>query len=431
MNMHSDSSFSASRRLRFNRATLASQQRDGGKPVLVGIDREALSLNVGIIRRRLGARGLCAVLKGDAYGHGIDLVGSCLLDQCTHMAAVDNYELVALRKMAPNTPLLRLRVGTEAEISQAARAGWRIREMAASRDKIERISRLHAHFGARAEIHLTLDAAGLGRNGFFFRDLDDIDVLARDIMAMPNVTVASIACHLPDAGSADPSDRDDPSRVAIDKFRAAVSVLLRHMRENGRKLPELSAYSSASSCAFGQSDSLLDLGCAVFDRIGSSLLGLTEGNGHGERNTSQVMHVSTAVCDVVHRQVGETVGYERSYAVEAANGEDVALLGAGWLTLSRYQQGIGKTELPAWCIGPDGSPHRFLGRQSMNISTIAAKSARGGNLKTGDMCFLTTDFHGTDCAPTIPRIAKWMGGVQHEFVTSAFGTSPSSLRFLF
>jgi alanine racemase len=431
MNIHSDPTFSASRRRRFNKAALETEQRNGGKPVLVGIDREALALNAGIIRDRLGARGLCAVLKGDAYGHGVDLVGSCLIDQCTHIAAVDNHELDVLRKVAPYTPLLRLRVGTESEIGQAARAGWGIREMAASRDKLDRIGRIHAHFGACAEIHLSLDAAGLGRNGFFFRDLDDIDTLARDIMAIPNVTITSIACHLPDAGSADPLDRNDPSRAAIDRFRAAVLVLLRHIRENGRKLPELSAYSSASSRAFGEGESLADLGCAVFDRIGSSLLGLTEGNRHGERNTCQVMHVSTAVCDVVHRQVGETVGYEHSYEVEAANGEDVALLGVGWLTLSRYQQGIGKTELPAWCIGPDGSSHRFLGRQSMNISTITAKSVRGGTLATGDMCFLTTDFHGADSAPTIPRIARWMGGVQHEFVTSAFGASPSSSRFLF
>ncbi|WP_412073938.1 alanine racemase [Tritonibacter mobilis] len=399
--------------------------------MLVGIDREALSLNVSLIKERLGGRGLCAVLKGDAYGHGIDLIGSCILDNCTHVAAVDNHELDTLRKMAPDTPLIRLRVGTEAEISEAARAGWRIREMAASREKIEWIARLHAHFGARAEIHLSLDAAGLGRNGFFFRDLNDIDVLARDIMAMSNVTIASIACHLPDAGSAVPSNRDDPSRVAIGRFRAAASVLLRHIQENGHQLPELSVYSSASSCAFGQNDSLLDLGCKVFDRIGSSLLGLTKDNRHGERNTLQVMHVSTAVCDVVHRQVGETVGYEHSYKVEADSGEDVALLGAGWLTLSRYQQGSGKTELPAWCIGPDGAPHRFLGRQSMNISTITAKSELGRTLTTSDMCFLTTDFDGADHAPTIPRVANWMGGVQHEFVTSAFGASPSSLRFLF
>ncbi|WP_374427021.1 alanine racemase [Paracoccus sp. (in: a-proteobacteria)] len=429
--MQSDQIFHVSRRWRFNQAALAYQRRDGGRPVLVGIDREALALNAGIIRDRLGTRGLCAVLKGDAYGHGVDLVAPCLVDQCTHMAAVDNRELGVLRKLVPDTPLIRLRVGADDEIDQAACAGWRIREMAASREKLKQIARIHEHFGACAQIHLSLDAAGLGRNGFFFRGLDDIEMLARDIMEIPNVEIASIACHLPDAGGANPFDRDDPSRIAIERFRAAVSVLLGHMRERGCKLPELSAYSSASSCAIGESESLRDFGCAVFDRIGSSLLGLTGCNRHGERRTFQVMHVSTAVCDVVHRQVGETVGYERSYEVQEPAGEEVALLGAGWLTLSRYQQGIGKTEQPAWCIGPDGSPHWFLGRQSMNISTITAKSARGGTLSTGDMCFLATDFHGGEHAPTIPRIAEWMGGVQHEFVTSTLGAGPSSARFLF
>lgn len=431
MNMHANSSSSASRRRRFNNAAAACQDGVGNRPVLVGIDREALKINAGIIRKRLGSRGLCAVLKGDAYGHGVELVSSSLLNQCTHMAAVDNYELEALRKVAPDMPLLRLRVGSDAEIGHAARAGWRVREMVASRDKLERISHIYAQFGAQAELHLSLDAAGLGRNGFFFQSVDDIEVLARDIAAIPNISIASIACHLPDAGRADTLDKDDPTRAALDRFRSAVLVLFRHLREAGRKPPEISAYSSASSCAFGERDPLGDLGCQMFDRIGSSLLGLTEGNRHGEHGTSQVMHVSTQVCDVVHRRAGESIGYEHSYTVDKAKGECVALLGAGWLTLSRYQQGIGKTDHPAWCLGPDGSRHSFLGRQSMNISTIEAKSAAGRTLEIGDMCYLTTDFHGSECGPSIARIAAWMGGVQHEFVTSSFGASPSSSRFLF
>lgn len=431
MNMHANSSSSASRRWRFNEAVAACQDIIGDRPVLVGIDCEALKINAGIVRKRLGNRGLCAILKGDAYGHGVKLVSSLLVDKCTHMAAVDNYELEALREVAPDMPLLRLRVGADTEINHAARAGWRVREMAASRDKLERISDIYAHLGTQAEIHLSLDAAGLGRNGFSFQNLDDIENLAQDITSMPNVSIASIACHLPDAGNANPFHRNDPSRVALERFRWAARALLRHLREEGRQLPEISAFSSASSYAFGEHDPLGELGCQMFDRIGSSLLGLTEGNRHGEQGTTQVMHVSTHVCDVVHRRAGESIGYEHAYTVDNANGESVALLGAGWLTLSRYHQGIGKTDLPAWCLGPDGARHNFLGRQSMNISTIKAKSAAGSTLKIGDMCYLTTDFHGADRGPTIARVAEWMGGVQHEFVTSSFGATPSSSRFLF
>ena len=416
---------------RFMACGIRAMERDGAKPVMAGIDGVALRGNVERIRQRLGSRGLCAVLKGDAYGHGIDIVAPQILHACSHVAAVDNHELTAVRLLEPEMPLIRLRVGSEFEITQAARAKLNIREMAASLPKIEEIDQIAGHLGQRAEIHLSLDAAGFGRNGLNLADQKMLRSLWKAVLGLKHVRIASIGCHLPDAARADPGCGEDPSRRALDRFVAAARDLFRMCSEAGARLPEISAFSSASSVAFGGCVFPAELSTRAFDRIGSSLFGLTAHSRHQEPGTRQVMHVATVVCDVVHRQEGEEIGYEHCYRVEQEGGEKVALLGAGWLALSRYQQGLGKVSSPACCMSAAGRTHWFLGRQSMNISTVAARESGGTELAPGDLVFLTTDHGPRDACPTIARVAAWMGGVQPEYVTSTFGGSASTMRFPF
>lgn len=406
-------------------------ESDGVKPMIVGVDRAALRANLAIIRGRLGERGLCAVLKGDAYGHGIDIVAPEVVPVCSHVAAVDNYELGTVRGVDPDIPLLRLRVGSEFEIAEAAHKRWRVREMAASIIKLREIDSIAGWLGQRADIHLSLDAAGLGRNGLNISDKGVFEDFLGAALALENIHIASVGCHLPDAGSADPRDPKDSSRAALERFTDALRVLFARFAARGLRLPEVSAFSSASSCAFGDQGDMNLLEQPVFDRIGSSLFGLTVHNRHPEAGTRQVMHAGACVCDVVHRRHGEAIGYEHSYRVEEPEGEMIALLGVGWLSLSRYHQGVGKTQKPAFCMNRFGGRNLFVGRQSMNISTLRSSDCDGRELASGDLLYLTSDHGSPENSPTIARVAEWMGGVQPEFVTSTFGGSASSMRFPF
>ncbi len=72
-----------------------------------------------------------------------------------------------------------------------------------------------------------------------------------------------------------------------------------------------------------------------------------------------------------------------------------------------------------------------LGRQSMNVMTIAAEHVSGRVLSSGDLVYLTTGGEPTDQTPSILALSRLMGDVQPEFVTASLGGSPSSLRFLF
>lgn len=58
----------------FLSAASVALDRYGQYPVLVGIQESVLTENIEHINTRIGSRNLCAVLKGDAYGHNVALV---------------------------------------------------------------------------------------------------------------------------------------------------------------------------------------------------------------------------------------------------------------------------------------------------------------------------------------------------------------------
>ena len=416
---------------RFLAAVEEIEETDGGRPVYVGIDLRAIAANLSAVEDRLDDRTICAVLKGDAYGHGIEHVLPALVGKCSHYGIVDNCEASAVRAIDAETPVVRMRVGSSSEIVGAVKRSLNIREMVASNDKIDEVGAIAVRHDARIDLHVSLNTAALGRNGVDVSTFEAIHRLTRTVLRHSNLRLASVGCHLPDAGSSDPTGVGDPSREALERFEATARSILPIVSDAGAELPELSAYSSASSCAFGSRGLSSGDGVRRFDRIGSSLFGLTRNSRFRERTCCQAMHVATRVCDVVHRNHDDTIGYERSYRIQAEEGEEIALIGAGWLTLSRYLQGVGKTDRPMLLMSEHGDRHPLVGRQSMNISTVRGEGHRGKRLRSGDLLYLTTDYEIGAEPPTIADLATIAGSVQPEFVSSALGSTTSSRKFAF
>jgi len=72
----------------------------------VEISRSALLHNVRSLRERLGPnRMIAAVLKGNAYGHGRDLVAKMIADSVDLLAAADPADAIALADLAPGKAL--------------------------------------------------------------------------------------------------------------------------------------------------------------------------------------------------------------------------------------------------------------------------------------------------------------------------------------
>ena len=78
------------------------------------ISLAALDHNLSLLRRRIGPRAkLCAVVKADAYGHGLALLMESLSHRVDYMAVATPEEALTLRRWGYTGPLLVFLLGAD------------------------------------------------------------------------------------------------------------------------------------------------------------------------------------------------------------------------------------------------------------------------------------------------------------------------------
>lgn len=134
-------------------------------PAVVTVDLAAISDNVRVLRERAGGAELMAVVKADAYGHGlVPSARAALAGGACALGVAQPSEALALRAAGVRAPVLTWLVapGTdltplvEAGVEVAASAPWVLDELAAAARAT----------GVEAVCQLKVDT-GLGRNGAF------------------------------------------------------------------------------------------------------------------------------------------------------------------------------------------------------------------------------------------------------------------------
>ena len=79
------------------------------RPTTARIDLDAVAHNVGVIRRLIGPRKICAAVKADAYGHGAPIVCHALSAAGVDMfAVVMTEEALDLRAAGITEPIVLL-----------------------------------------------------------------------------------------------------------------------------------------------------------------------------------------------------------------------------------------------------------------------------------------------------------------------------------
>ncbi len=181
----------------------------------VEIDLAALDRNVGRIKAAL-PRGIryVAVVKANAYGHGMPEVVSRLLQAGIDRFAVANVEEAGqLREIGPEAEILVLSPALPEEWSRAVESGLDL--TLSSEDEAEGLAALAAARGARARVHLKVDT-GMGRAGAWHEEAPAL--LAR-ILELPALELRGLYTHFAHADG-------DPALTAEQRRRFA-AVLAR------------------------------------------------------------------------------------------------------------------------------------------------------------------------------------------------------------
>ncbi|TCP11816.1 alanine racemase [Crenobacter luteus] len=302
------------------------------RPIRVDIDLAAIRHNYLIAKRKAPASRAWAVVKADAYGHGVRRVAQALADVADGFALLNIEDAVALRQDGVSAPILLLEGPFDAA-EVAAMAEYRLSGALHSREQLAWLAKAPAPLEVWPKVN-----SGMNRLGFAPGAL--AGVLA-DLAALPAVRVAGVMTHFATA---------DEARGVAEQW-ARFEPLVR-----GLGLPVSSANTAA---LWDFPDTHRDwvrpgiglYGCSPFaDRLGAGL------------GLRAAMRLSADVIAVQSLAPGDAVGYGRLFVAERPMRIGIVACG--------YADGYPRVAGNGTPVAVDGAPSGLVGRVSMDMLAV-------------------------------------------------------------
>jgi alanine racemase len=267
------------------------------RPTFARIDSAALAANFQAFRTRANGAKIMAVVKADAYGHGLLKCARLFADLGADYFGVGFVEEgIALRKSGIREPILVLGGIVGSQI--ALFLEYELDMTASSVFKIEAINAAATFSGQRARVHLKIDT-GMNRIGQNFRTVDQLFEAAK---RCSHVEIAGIYSHLATAEEFE----SHFAELQIERFRNVVA----HAEASGLKFGLRHLANSAGTIRFAEAH--LDM-----VRPGIGLYGQ-----HASPNLAEVMPLTSAmslVSEIVYMKrvrQGEGVSYGLHWIAE-------------------------------------------------------------------------------------------------------------------
>jgi len=323
-------------------------QSGSGRPTEATIDLAALAANARTARRLADGREVIAVVKADAYGHGVLPVARTLVDAgCARLAVVSVDEACRLRDGGVAVPVLVLGgVHDRAEAAEAAARG--LTPVLHDADGLGRAAEAAA-VDRPLPVQVEVDT-GMRRMGV---PAGEAPGLLADVAASPGLRLDGAFTHLACADEPDPA----ASLEQLERFRAVLAGY-------GGPVPSVHAVNSAGLLAGGRGGpheqayrGALPQANAV--RPGLMLYGVAPSAALGRVAPLQpVMTLRAAVVALRAVSAGEPVGYGATWRAPADT--RVATLPVG------YADGVARRTGGRGHVWLAGARRPIVGRVSMD-----------------------------------------------------------------
>jgi len=278
---------------------------ENNRPAWIEVDLGSISSNIGEIKRRVGESEIMAVVKANAYGHGVAQVSrTAIASGATWLGVATPSELIELRSSGITEPCLVLIepgvmqgggvttnaptiTGSEIDLCIAGDGAFsvcseKVAEIAAARAKV---------LGRPARIHIKVDT-GMHRMGV---SPEEAVPLVRHISRFDSVKIEGVFTHL---ASADEIEKR-PTKTQLDRFSKTLSFL----DQAGLRPPIAHAANSAGAicCPDSHHDMV---------RIGIAMYGLHPGEATKDKiELSPALSLRARVARVHTVPAGEGVSY--------------------------------------------------------------------------------------------------------------------------
>lgn len=318
------------------------------------IDLDALRQNYKHLKQLAPESRTLAVIKADAYGHGLAPVALALENSADGLAVARLEEALRLRDAGVrNTILLLDGVLTGRELQSAVSHRFKI--VLHDYSQIALVEAFARKHDLPMVCWLKVNT-GMNRLGF---SLDDLPQVLARLGQVKNVNCECLMTHLANADSGKQKDQDLP----LERFEQAKALC-----------PDIKQYSIANSAA---------LLCYPkthrhWNRPGISLFGCTTVK-QSSVDLQPVMHLTAPIIAIHDVKKGQSVGYGSTWTSKTDT--CIAVIGIG------YGDGYPRHAKNGTPVSIKGKDYPLAGRVSMDMITVDLGANEAG-LKVGDTTVL-------------------------------------------
>jgi alanine racemase len=354
------------------------------RATVVDVDLDAIAANLAALRAR-GKAEVIAVVKADAYGHGVEAVADTLVEAGAAMLAVATVEeALVIRAAGISAPVLVLLGASDRAEAEAAIAGdcalvvW-------DSDHARMLDDVAASAGVRAAVHFKVDT-GLTRLG---APLAEAVARYRAVRELRHINVQGFFTHL--ATADEPDVTNDREQLA--RFAQVLSAI-------GEPPRFVHASASAGVASFGAV-----AGCTAI-RPGLALYGLHAASHMRDAITLRpALEWRSRIRRVAEAKKGTGVSYGHEYRLPRDG--LIATIPVG------YGDGLSRTLQKRGRVLAGGRPLPFAGRICMDLVMLDVTDLQAA--REGDEVVLI-GAQG-DVAQTAEDLAAAAGTINYEIVT--------------
>lgn len=354
-------------------------------PSWVQVDLAAVRANVRTLVAVAPTAALCAVVKANAYGHGLAPVArAAVAAGASWLGVVSEAEALALRDAHVTNPILVLGVTESANWPALAAASVRVTIATA-----EQLAALAQYRGPKLAIHLKIET-GLGRLGF---DPRDIPSIVHTVRQLPSVTLEGMSSHLASVEEQDLAFARQQLRIFREATDHSGDGIMRHI--------------AATAALLQLPESHLDLvrsGIGVYGLWPSDDVRTAVGRFHPSVKLQPALSWRARLIQVKAGTSGTSVGYGRTHHLDRDTRIGVISVG--------YADGYDRKLSNRAQVLIRGCRVPVIGRVAMNMCTVDLSSVP--QVKVGEVVTLI----GRDGSKEITAddLATWAETINYEVV---------------
>ncbi len=362
-----------------------------GLPACVEVDLDAIRDNVAALKRHAGRAEVMAVVKADAYGHGlVPSARAAVRGGAGWLGVAQLAEALELRRAGLEVPVLSWLHVPGQDFGEALAAG--IDLSVSAQWALDAVATAARETGRAARVHLKVDT-GLARNGAWGDTLDTLVASAARLEAEGTVRVVGVFSHFAYADA----PQHPTVRAQQERFAEAVAMVERAgLRPDVRHL----ANSAATLTNPGAAYDLVRPGLAVY-----GLSPVPDLGGPEDFGLREAMRLTASLSQVKACPAGQGVSYGHTYTT--AHDTRLGLVPMG------YGDGIPRAASSVAPVQVGGRRLTIAGRVCMD--QLVLDLGPDSSAEAGDEVVLFG--RGADGEPTAQDWAAATGTINYEIVT--------------